>query len=120
MKAYNPKTPFSTPMKLLIPISKERIKGTLVFKYPDPEKDEVPLIFGTFRTFGGTELNSNDTVAVIQTATIETWFRPDIKSNCRIYLCETQETFEIKGAPENILMRNQFLKMKVQKIGGDE
>lgn len=112
---YRPITPFSVPMKLLIPTT-TRVKGTPVKTYPEPEN--APTIYGSFRTFGGTENFENNLYTIIDTATIETWYRPDITSDCRLYICATGDTYHVKGTPENIEMRNQFLQIKVEKIGG--
>ena len=45
------------------------------------------------------------------------WYRPDIKGNCRIAR-EDGATYDIIGEPENISMRNQFLKFKVRRVKG--
>jgi hypothetical protein len=49
---------------------------------------------------------------------VETWFRPDIQSNCRIGVPQTGAVYEILGEPENINMQNQYLKFKVQRVKG--
>ena len=116
MKRFTAITPFNVPMKLLIPDT-VMVKGTKQKIYGDPEN--APLIFGNFRTFGGSETTQNDLYTVIDTGTVETWYRPDIKSDCHLYMCETGLTYEIKGRPENILMQNQFLRIRVQCLGGD-
>lgn len=108
-------TPFTVPMKLLIP-TVETVKGVEQKTFPDLE--DAPLIYGSFRTFGGTESTSNDLYMVFDTATIETWYRPDIQANCRIAICESGAIYEVIGTPENIEMRNQFLKFKVERVGG--
>lgn len=112
---YKPQVPFSVPMKLLIPTTTV-VKG--VTKKTFPKVEDAPLFFGSFRTFGGTETTSNDTYTILDTATIDTWYRPDIKADCKIYICQTGETYEVIGTPENVLMRNQYLQFKVQKVGG--
>lgn len=102
-------------MKILVPT--ETIKtGTVKKVFSDPETSE--LFYGSFRTFGGTEYNQNGMFTLLTTATIECWYRPDIQANCRIYICETNETYEIIGEPEDINMRHQYLKFKVKKVGG--
>ena len=116
-RAFKPIMPFSVPMKLLIP-STGKAHGTTTKTFPDPADEKVPLIYGSFRTFGGTENMENGLYTVFDTATIDTWYRPDITSDCRLYICQTGETYEIKGTPENIDMRNQYMQIKVQKIGG--
>jgi head-tail adaptor len=113
---FRPKTPFTVAMKLLIPLAVETAKGNVKKTYPSP--DDAPLIYGSFRTYGGTEITSNNTYTVQDTATIETWFRPDITSDCRLYVIGMDRTYEVKGSPENIEMRNQYLLMRVQSVGG--
>lgn len=113
--AYKPQTPFSVPMKLLIPVY-TTVKGVRKKTFTTPE-DGI-LFFGSFRTFGGTESTSNDLYTIFDTATIETWYRPEIKADCRVYLCDSEQIFEVIGSPENIEMRNQFLKFRVQSVGG--
>lgn len=117
--AYVPNTPFTVPMKLLIPTWKT-VSGVRKKVYPSPDEvtDDDMLIFGSFRTFGGTETNSNGVYSIENTATIETWFRPDITADCQIALIPTGEIYEVIGAPENIEMRNQYLKFKVKMVGG--
>lgn len=115
MARFKPYTPFTVAMKLLIP-TYDKVKGTTKKTYPSP--DDSPLIMGSFRTFGGTESTENNLYVVFNTATIDTWYRPDIKSDCRIYLCDTGDTYEIISEPEDIEMRHQFTQFRVQKIGG--
>jgi head-tail adaptor len=107
--------PLNVPLVLLIP-STSNSYGVLQKAFPDPSKGEQ--IFGTFRTFGGTETTSNGVYSVENTATIETWYRADIKSDCRIYVPQTGDTYEIVGTPENIEMRNQYLSIRVQMVKG--
>ncbi len=109
---YKPKSAFTTPAMLLVP---ETVKSSGVSKkvYQDTGK----IIFCSFKTYGGTEKDVNGVIAVEDTATVETWYRPDIKSDCAIKL-QSGATYEIMGEPENIEMRNQFLKFKVRRIKG--
>lgn len=112
-KKFVPAFPYSTPVELLIPVSSSS-KGVLKKTYPD---DGIRLNV-SWKTYGGTETTVNDAYAVIDTANVETWYRPDIKSDCRIKLLQTGEIFEILGKPENVDMRNQFCKFKVQAVEG--
>lgn len=114
-RQFKPQMPFDVAMKLLIP-TETKVKGTTKKEFPSP--DNAPLINGSFRTFGGTENFSNDVYMVFNTAWIDTWYRPDITSDCRIYICGTGETFEIITSPEDIGMRHQYMQFKVQKVGG--
>jgi SPP1 family predicted phage head-tail adaptor len=116
---YRPSAPFNVPMKILVP-SGVTVQGTLKKIFPDPDNvsDETGLFFGSFRTFGGTENVQNGVYTLINTAVIDTWYRPDIKADCRIYVCETGQTYEIVSDPEDIDMRHQYLQFKVRKVGG--
>ena len=115
-KQFKPNGPFDCAMKLLVP-TVTKVKGVTKKEFPDPETVEN-VFFGSFKTYGGTENFSNDVYMVFDTAIIETWFNPDIKTNCEIYICETGKTYQVIAEPENINMRHQFMKFKVQAIGG--
>lgn len=111
--SYRPNSPFMTPMYLLSPTT-ETVKGVDVKSYPDVS--EGALIYGSFRTFGGTESTVNDVLTVVDTAVIETWYRPDLKADSRLVI--NGKTYEVLGTPENIEMRNQFIRLKVQAVAG--
>jgi SPP1 family predicted phage head-tail adaptor len=102
---------FSTPMLLFV-------KPEYTTKYGVRTKvfTEGTLIFGSFKTFGGTEWNVNGGYSIEDTASVETWFRPDIQSGCEIEVNGAR--YEIFGEPENIEMRNQFCKFKVRRVKG--
>ena len=114
MADYEPQLPFSTPIRLLIP-TYETIKGVSKKTFPTFENGE--LIFCNFKTYGGTEKVVNDIYSVEDTANIETWFRPDIKADCRIAI-SSNRVYEVIGEPENINERNQFCKFKVRRVKG--
>ena len=118
MAEYRPKIPFNVPLKLMVP-EWQNVNGVRKPKYQTPESIADDMIFfASFRTFGGTETEHNGVYGIENTAVVETWYRPDIKADCRIALAETGEVYEILGEPENINMRNQFLKMKIRRVGG--
>lgn len=115
---YKPQSPFNVPMMILEP-STEPVNGVKKKLYPDWHKlSDEHIFFGSFRTFGGTETVSNGVYTLENTAVIETWFRPDIQADCRVVLLQNGVTFDIIGAPENINMRNQYMKFKVKAVGG--
>lgn len=113
--SFQPSLPFSVPLLLLLPtITKSN--GVRVKTYDD--KSGI-LIFGTFKTYGGTDSTIDGVYSVVDTAEIVTWYRPDITSDCVIALADdTSAKYEIMGTPENIDRRNQFLKLKVQRVKG--
>lgn len=107
---YRPREPFATAMMLQNPVL-SKVKGVNVKTYSD-----VDVIHCSFKSFGGTESTSNDTIKVINTANVETWYRPDITAESRFLL--DGKAYEVIGEPENISMRNQFLKFKVKEVKG--
>lgn len=115
MAQYKPAVPFSAALMLLIPTYTDAY-GVSQKTYP--AMSDGILIYGSFKTYGGTERDVNGLYSVENTAIIETWYRPDIKSNCRIGVPQTGEVYDILGEPENINLRNQFLKFKVMQVKG--
>ena len=112
---YKPSAPFSGPMKLLVPVTVQEY-GVGKKNFSDPEDSE--LFFGSFRTFGGTENVSDDVYTIIDTAVVDTWFRPDIQADCKIYLCDSGKIYDIISDPEDIGFRHQYLQFKIRKAGG--
>lgn len=109
--AYQIKNVFNTPAKVLSPTTK-KVNGVVKKEYV-----EICDIFCSFKGFGGTERELNDVFVVENTAVVETFFRPDIKNDCRLKLPLDNSEWEILNI-ENIEMRNQFLKIKVKSISG--
>ena len=109
----------TTPLRLQVPKIKS-YNGVNTKTYEDVKA----VIMANFKTFGGTETTNNGVLSIEDTAEIVCWYRPDIKSNCRIVLLDGNEettnanVYEIIGSPENIEMRNQFLKFKVRRVKG--
>lgn len=112
---YRPNTTFSTPLVLLIP-TYTTVQG--VKKKTFPTIENGILFNGSFKSYGGTDRDVNGIYAVEDTASIETWYRPDITSGCRIAIGGTNAVYEILGEPENIELRNQFLRIKVSRVKG--
>ena len=110
--AYKPQTPFNVAMQILTPTT-ARVQGVAKKTFTDGD-----IFFGAFRTFGGSEREVNDVIQVDATATIDTWYRPDITADCQIRILETGKVYEIISEPEDIEMRHQYLQFKVRKIGG--
>lgn len=115
MKAYKPSSPFSTTLYLLIPTYR-KVQGVEVKEFP--EGVDGIEINGSFKTYGGTQRDVDGIYSIIDTAVIETWFRPDIKSDCRIYVPQNDGTYEIINEPENINLRNQYSVFKVRRVKG--
>lgn len=115
MANFKPALPYTVPIELLTP-TYTTSKG--VAKKTFPAAGEGIRLNCSFKTYGGTETTNNDAYTILNTATVETWYRPDIKADCRIRLLATGEEFDIIGHPENIDMRNQFCKFKVEAVEG--
>lgn len=114
-RRFKPLQPFTVAMRLLVPTS-TIVKGVKKEVFSDPDKSE--LLFGSFRTFNGTENFSNEVYTIISTGTIDTWFNPNIKTDCMIYIIETGEEWRIISEPEDIEMRHQYMQFKVERVGG--
>lgn len=112
MKMYKPSGPYTTPLILLIPELKTA-KGTT--KKIFPEDGEV--FFCSLKSYGGTERDVNGVYSIEDTANVETWYRPDITSDCRV-MTENGRVYEIMNEPENIEMRYQILRFKIRRISG--
>lgn len=113
MANFKPSSPYSTAIELLIPTYTTK-KGVQVKSFPN----EGIQLNCSWKTYGGTETTNNDVYTIVDTANVETWYRPDIKGDCRIKLIATGDIYEVIGKPENINMRNQFVKFKVRAVEG--
>lgn len=109
---YRPSEPFTTTLELYNPTF-SIVKGVVTKVYPETP---TAVINCSFKTYGGTESNVNDVYTVIDTANVETWYRPDITSASRFKL--GSKVYEVIGEPEDISQRHQFLKFKVRAVRG--
>ena len=113
MADYKPQAPFSVPFKISTP-TVSTVKGVPTKTYTDG----TTIYYGTFRTFGGTESTKDGLYSVIDTATLETWYTPELKADCRVNILQTGEVYEVVGTPENIQLRNQYMKARLQAVKG--
>lgn len=109
-KNYIPNRPFTTVAELYNPTYK-KVKGVNVKDW-----ELVGTINCSFKTYGGTESTVNDVLTVIDTANVETWYRPDITSASQLMV--NGKKYEVMGDPEDIELRHQFLKLKVRGVKG--
>lgn len=115
MAGYTPPVRFTVPLMLLVPSAITENAGRRNRVYPE----EGPVFMGSFRTFGGTEVEVNGVITIRNTAVIDTWFNPNIASDCRIKLLDDGSMWEIIGTPENIDRRNQFMQFKAEAVKGN-
>lgn len=113
MKEFTPSLPYTVPVELLIPTYSSS-KGVQKKTFP---ATGIRLNC-SLKTYGGTETTENGVYTVVDTAQIETWYRPDIKADCRIKVLSTDSVYEVIGKPENINMRNQFVRFRVRAVEG--
>lgn len=110
----------SVPLVLLVP-TYTTVSGVTRKSFPtvaEALQNENNVFFGTFKTYGGTERDVNGVYSIEDTASVESWYRPDIKSDCQIARTSDGAIFDIINEPENINQRNQFLKFKVKRVKG--
>lgn len=100
-------------MLLLIP-TYSKLNGVEKKSFPETG----PLFFANFKTYGGTERDINGKYVIEDTANIVTWFRPDIKSDCRVVRLEDGAVFEILNEPEDVNFRHMFIIFKVKRVKG--
>lgn len=84
-------------------------------------KDSLAVydIFVSARSYGGTERIVNDKYVIEDTLDIETWYRPDITSDCQIRLWDDGSLWEILNTPEDIERMHQFMKFKCRRVKGN-
>ena len=103
----------TTPVRLQTPTS-EKSLGVSKKTWADVSG----ILRVNWKSYGGTETTSNGVLSVEDTAQIVCWYRPDIRSDCRLVRLTDGAVYEVIGEPENIEMRNQFLKFKVRRVAG--
>ena len=111
--SYRPKLENTIPLILLVPTYRT-VHGVTTKTY----SSEGDMIYGSFKTYGGTERNIDGLYSIEDTAVVETWYRPDIRSDCRIRIASTGAVYDIINEPEDTDMRHQFLKFKVKRVKG--
>lgn len=113
MSSYKPSFPFNVPARI-VHATFEKVNGVNVKTFTEGYQ-----IFVSAKSYGGTEKVVNDQYLIIDTLSIETWFRPDIKSEDYIRLLDDNSLWEILNTPEDIDRRHQYLKFKVQRYKGN-
>lgn len=111
MADFKPHLPYNVPAFLLVPTI-ATVKGVPVKEFKAEEKP----FYCSFRSFGGTETVVNGVTVVENTASIETYYDPRIKSGCNIRVGDLD--YEILGTPENVGMFNKWLVFKVRALKG--
>lgn len=105
----------TTACILLIPTTGPKLHGVETEVWPT----DGPVIFTNLKSYGGTERVSNGLRVIEDTATVTTWYRPDITAKCRVRVAQTGAVYEIINEPENWESRNQFLVCKLRRVKGN-
>lgn len=111
----------TTPCRLIAPTGTKKVNGVEVKLWPSPAEEEAPdkLFFASLKTYGGTETVRNDLLVIEDTAVLTTWFRPDIRADCRVRNLRTGALYEIINMPEDLNERSQVLVCKVRRVRGN-
>ena len=118
MANYRPRFTSLHPLLILEPIYTSS-KGVKTKNYPDPDMSNKSKSFnGTIRTYRGQERDINGLVSLEDIVTIETWYRPDITAETRIYNPRNGKTYEVITIPESANEKNQVLSFQARAIGG--
>ena len=115
MASFRPSVPFSSMLIVLKP-TVSMVAGVPTKTLPSLENGFK--IFCSFKSYGGTETNVDGLISIDDTAEVQTWYRPDITSDCIVVNPLNNAQYEIMNEPENIEMRNQFLLFKVKRVKG--
>ncbi len=114
MDQYRPAKKFNTPMYLYVVTDYKESVGVKI-----PVHAETGILFwGSFATYGGTERTVNDVMVVEDTATVETYYRPEFTAGARVALANSGKLYDIVGEPENVEQRNLYTIMKLTAVQG--
>ena len=109
----------NTPCRLIAPTGTKQVNGVDVKLWPtEAEETALPVIFANVKSYGGTERVQNDLLVIEDTIVVTTWYRPDIKADCRVRILPGGDLYEIINAPENWEMRNQDVVFKARRVVG--
>lgn len=109
---YRIQSRYETPAYLLVATSK-KINGVTTKYY-----EQKDIIFLSAKSYGGTEKIINNVYVIEDTLEIETFYREDIKADCRIKLLDDDSEWEIINSPEIIDRKKKTLRFKVKRING--
>ena len=102
----------TTPCILQAPTS-SNVLGVVTKTYADGVRFNC-----NWKSYGGTEVVSNDVLVIEDTATIVCWYNPQIQASCRVKRLTDGAIYEVISEPENIEQRNMILQFKVRRVKG--
>lgn len=83
-----------------------------------PTEKVIGSFFANFQTYGGTATQINGVTVYENTGEITTYYRPDITQDCKVKCLANNKVYDIISDPENYLMENKALIIKVRKLEG--
>lgn len=110
MSNYTMQKRYSTPCRVLKPTTK-KINGCVVKTY-----EEGDVFFASVKSYGGTDTIINNVYVIQDTLSIETFYREEIKSNCKVKLLDDNTEWEIINTPEQIDREKKIILFKVKRI----
>ena len=103
---------------MFTPVTLQECTGTKsVAGKHTPVYADKGVIFVNAKSYGGTEQTVNGVLQVVDTLSIVTRYREDIKSGGQLVFPDGS-VYEIIGRPEDIEQAHAFLKFKCQYVGG--
>lgn len=81
-------------------------------------KTEVGTVRGKFKQKGTAETNANGLTVVNEKTTFTTWYKSTNPFEAKDILTIGGIDYEIKGKPENVEMRNRYVVITLEDIGG--
>lgn len=112
MMDYKPQGPFDVRFQLL-KHTNTNVKGVNVESYTEDFKAWCSLI-----QYGTNEINFTDLKANQNSWSFESYYSSKIKAGDRIKILKTGEIYDIVGTPENVRMRNMYIKFKMVLTNG--
>lgn len=98
----------STPVKLYKTVT-EKTLGQIV-----RTREYVDMIYCNVKSYGGTNVIIGNEFKIEDTLDLVTWYRPDITGDSAVEIDGVM--YEVIGAPENVELRNMWIKFKVKRI----
>lgn len=103
---------FSTPIRVQLRVE-GNVNGAPDISYVDADP---ALDFCAWKGKGGTEITIAGSFAVLDTAELTMWYRPDLSEKSKVLLNdEVSLPYEVTNI-ENVEMRNQYMIVKVKRV----
>lgn len=112
-KEYKPNLPFDVPA-LHLKRHTEKINGVNQERFTEARKP----FFCSAKSYGGTEKQVNGITVIEDTWIVDAFYTPAFGKGDKIRFLDDGSEYEILASPENIDRRGQYMRFKVNRIGG--